>query len=365
MSEQVTPGDTTIYKGIPTVFFRRQWGQSFKYSKPLSTWLDANVKTFDVVHIHAVFNHACLAAASACRRHKVPYVVRPLGTLDPWSMKQKPWRKILFWHIAGKRMLKGAAAVHYTANAEQSAVEDSLGLNHGTVIPLGIKPDPGGRPNGNELLLRKFPELAGHPYVLVLSRLHPKKGLDVFVEAFASLVREKDFNHWRLVLAGEGSDAFVQKLKDKVSIHQAQHVVFFAGWLEGDDKDAFLRHASLLALPSFQENFGLCVLEAMAVGVPVLVSPQVNLAPDIQAAGAGWTVPIERAGLCQALAEALGDPVESLRRGEAGRELAARFGWPRIAALLKNLYESIRRGEPLPGIAEARGDSGKRINLSQ
>src|SRR5258706_1519056 len=126
------------YQGVPTVFFPHQWGESFKYSKPLATWLDANVNKFDVVHIHAAFNHACLAAAAACRKRHVPYVVRPLGTLDPWSMKQKPLRKFLFWQLAGKRMLRGAAAVHYTARAEQVAAGESLGVNHGRGIPLGV-----------------------------------------------------------------------------------------------------------------------------------------------------------------------------------------------------------------------------------
>src|ERR1044072_8419273 len=184
----ITVGDVAIYKGVRTVFFPTQWGDSFKYSKPLALWLDANVKTFDVVHIHAVFNHACIAAARACRGHGVPYVVRPLGTLDPWSMKQKPLRKFLFWQLAGKPMLRNAAAVHYTASAEQAAAEGSLELNHGRVIPLGVDIDLEQHVNGSELISRHLNQLGEHPYVLVLSRLHPKKGLDVFVDAFAGLV---------------------------------------------------------------------------------------------------------------------------------------------------------------------------------
>ncbi len=79
-----------------------------------------------------------MAAARVCRKANVPYIVRPLGTLDPWSMKQKPLRKRLFWSLAGKTMMGGAAAVHYTSQAEKDGTEDLLGVNHGRVIPLGI-----------------------------------------------------------------------------------------------------------------------------------------------------------------------------------------------------------------------------------
>ena len=330
-----------LYKGIPTVFFPVQWGESFKYSKPLAAWLDANVGTFDVVHIHAVFNHACIAAASACRKHRVPYIVRPLGTLDPWSMKQKPVRKVLFWQLAGKRMLREAAGVHYTAQAEKSAAESSLGLRRGQVIPLGVESDLTTRQNGTQLLLSKTPKLVGHPYVLVLSRLHPKKGLDIFVDAFVSLIARKEFQDWRLVLAGEGPQEYVRALKQKVAAHQANDTVLFPGWLEGDEKDAFLRHASLLALPSYHENFGLCVMEALAAGVPVLVSPHVNLAEEIEAAGAGWITPVSISAIEDTLAEALGSEAERAKRGQAGKMLAREFSCERVALRLNEMYSAI------------------------
>ena len=334
-----------LYKGIPTVFFPVQWGESFKYSKPLAGWLETSVGRFDVVHIHAVFNHACIAAASACRKHRVPYVVRPLGTLDPWSMKQKPVRKFLFWQLAGKRMLQGAAGVHYTALAEKSAAESSLGLRRGQVIPLGVESDLTARQNGAQLLQSRTPGLVGHPYVLVLSRLHPKKGLDIFVDAFVSLIARKDFQDWRLVLAGEGPEEYVRALKLKVSAHQADDTVFFPGWLEGDEKDAFLRHAALLALPSYHENFGLCVMEALAAGVPVLVSPHVNLAEEIEAAGAGWITPVSISAIEDTLAEALGSEAERSRRGQAGKTLALEFSCELVASRLNEMYCAIAAGQ--------------------
>jgi glycosyltransferase involved in cell wall biosynthesis len=332
---------TRNYKGVPTLFFPVQYGESFKYSRPLALWLNANVKSFDVVHIHAVFNHACLAAASACRRHGVPYVVRPLGTLDPWSMKQKSLRKILFWNLAGKRMLRQAAAVHYTTRTEQTAAEGSLSLNHGTVIPLGVETDLSARLNGSELISHKLPNLTGCRYVLVLSRLHPKKGLDVLVDAFTSLVGKKAIQGWKLVLAGDGPTDYVQQLKKAVAAKNAEDYVLFPGWLEGEAKDAFLRHADLLALPSYHENFGLCIIEALAFGVPVLVSSQVALASEIEASGAGWVTSVRIDALEESLSEALASKDELTRRGNAGVDLARSFSWPRVSHQLAELYESI------------------------
>src|SRR6185369_11560529 len=86
----------SVYREVPAKFFPSQLGESFKYSRPLATWLAFHINSFDLVHIHSVFNHASVAAAHACRKAKVPYVIRPLGTLEPWSMAQKPLRKYFF-----------------------------------------------------------------------------------------------------------------------------------------------------------------------------------------------------------------------------------------------------------------------------
>src|SRR5206468_3477699 len=113
---RVALGTELEYHGVRTLFFSGQWGERFNYSPTLARWLDMNVKMFDVVHIHAVFSHPCLAAARACRKHHVPYIVRPLGSLDPWSMQQKPLRKRLMWQMAAGRMLSEAASIHYTTS---------------------------------------------------------------------------------------------------------------------------------------------------------------------------------------------------------------------------------------------------------
>lgn len=318
---------------VPAILFPSQFGASFKYSRPLAIWLDTNARQFDVAHIHAVFNHASVAAARACRKARVPYVVRPLGTLDPWSMKQKPLRKRIFWTLEGKTMIGAAKAVHYTSRAEQSGTESLLGVNHGKVIPLGIDRAPH---FANDLR-------QSERYVLVLSRLHPKKGLEVLIDAFGALVQDNRFTGWKLVIAGDGPQDYVSSLKRRAA--HAPDRISFTGWLDGECKETMLSGASLLALPSYQENFGLCVMEALARSVPALVSPHVNLAGEIHEANAGWVAAVEKDALATTLASALGDEAELSRRGRAGKRLSEKYSWERVASDLERLYTEIANGD--------------------
>jgi glycosyltransferase involved in cell wall biosynthesis len=335
-------GRPVLYEGMPTIFFPRQWSEAYKYSHPLSRWVDTHVEDFDAVHIHAVFSHACLTTAKACRRHKVPYVVRPLGTLDPWSMRQKRFRKMLFWHLGVRRMLDDAAAIHYTAMPEQKLAEESLALKHGVVIPLGVQMDSFDKTENTECLSVGDMPLCRNPYVLMLSRLHRKKGVELLLPAFLSLVGRPEFADWKLVLAGDGEPEYVSSLHRLVHSHGGEGSVVFAGWVEGPRKTAMLQRAALLALPSYQENFGLCVVEALACGVPVLISPHVNLASEIEAAGAGWVTPSDTEALERTLAETFGDPQARTRRGAIGRELVSRrFTWDAVSQQLSALYNSI------------------------
>ncbi len=343
----VEAGAAIAYQRVPTIFFKRQLSEVFGYSFSLARWLNDNVKNFDVVHIHAVFSHPCLAAARACRRSEVPYIVRPLGSLDPWSMRQKPHRKKLMWHMSVGRMLSEAAAVHYTTREEQRLAEASLGLTQGVVIPLGIEMGMTEDATSAESFRRNHPSLDSNPYILTLSRLHPKKNMELLLEAFLALVKKSEFETWRLVIAGDGETEYIASLKRLTQVLGGDGKVLFTGWLGGAQKAAALREAALLALTSRQENFGLCVVEALACGVPVVVSDRVNLATEIENAGAGWVTTLEKTNLERVLAEALYDEGERRRRGLAGLDLVERqFSWSKVADELNLLYRSVVRKAP-------------------
>jgi glycosyltransferase involved in cell wall biosynthesis len=333
----VPHGEPTCYGGIETVFFRRRLGEAFKWSSGMSAWLRSHVPAFDLVEVHAVFSHAPLAAGRACRLADVPYVVRPLGTLDPWSLARKPARKRFVMRVGGRELLRGAAAMHYTSAGEMGLAEAALpGLPPGFVVPPGV----------DETFFAAAPSSSvrgpgSHPYVLALARLHPKKGLDLLVQAFHAVADEEAIRDWRLVIAGEGDAAYAARLRALAESGPARERVQFRGWVTGDEKVELVRRAGLFALPSHQENFGISVAEAMAARVPVIVTPGVNLAPEIQAAGAGWVADRTLDSLAGALATAMRDEGQRLEKGEGARALAERFTWAVAGRNLRAAYEEV------------------------
>ena len=326
---------STTYEGVPAIFFRKQWSEAFKFSRSMASWLKRSVTDFDVLEIHGVFSHACISASRACRKKGVPYVIRPLGHLERWALDQKLARKKVFLKLGGMSMLRNAAAIHYTSANERHSSEEALPLNHGAIIPFGINLDE------LTVLGKCEQDRKRRPYVLVLSRLLPTKGIDVLLRAFLAVRKDPRLSDWQLVIAGGGPPKYEALLKDLIAQSDAGDSVRLTGWLLGEDKARALSGASLLALPSHHESFGLCAVEAMAHGVPVLVGPEVALATEIQGAGAGWIAPVETKSISDTLTAALGDHEERQRRGEAGRSLSRKFSCDVVAEHLIQLYESV------------------------
>jgi glycosyltransferase involved in cell wall biosynthesis len=220
-----------------------------------------------------------------------------------------------------------------------------LGISSGIVVPLGI--GQYSAPAEPDDFRTSFPDLARSPYVLLLSRIHHKKNIEALLQAFSSITELAHYKHWRLVIAGDGETEYVQRLK-QVARQCCGDRVVFTGWLDGTRKAAVLQGAALFVLPSYQENFGLSVLEAMANRVPVLVSTHVNLSDEILTAGAGWVVDMERGSLQQVLAQALGNEIERTARGAAAEKLArSHYTWPAVAKALWELYQKVQSKELL------------------
>ena len=338
----VRTGTPFEFQGTETIFFPRQFSVRFGYSHPLASWLKSNVAKFDVVHIHAVFSHPCLAAGWACRRNGVPYIIRPLGSLSPWALTHKRGRKRLMWHAGVKGMLKGAAALHYMTSEEQRLAEMVCQLPRGVVIPHGIEVETFEDSGEKATFAERHPAVGHNPYVIVLSRLHPQKNLESLIRAFLSVTKSVRFKEWRLVIAGDGQADYVSSLKRQAGLGDR---IVFTGWLSEKEKVSALRTASLLALPSLQENFGLCITEGLACGVPAIVSAQVNLASDLEAAGAGWVTGLKPQAIERTLVEAMSDDDERQRRGQCGREFVMRnLGWPKISNELLRLYQDVAVG---------------------
>jgi glycosyltransferase involved in cell wall biosynthesis len=324
------------WQDIPAIFFERDFSESLKYSHSFGAWIGRHVADFDLVHIHGFLSHLCLSAAAAARKAGIPYVIRPLGTLAPWSLEQKGLKKRVLLALGARRALEAASAIHCTSEEERRGVEAAFPSTRCVVIPLGLDSTwLENSPNGND-------KSNDPPTVLAMSRLHPKKNLEALIEAFTLTANEP----WRLVIAGSGDADYTRRLEG-LAQKSGVNRVHLTGWADGARKRALISGASLFALVSWQENFGISVLEALASGVPALISDRVDIAPLVQERGAGWVVEPTVQAIAQGLASAMRDDAERHSRAGAARILAQAFAWPGIADSIVKLYAGLlRNGRP-------------------
>jgi glycosyltransferase involved in cell wall biosynthesis len=285
----------------------------------------------DIVHIHALWEEMHHQAARAARRAGVPYIFRPAGMLDPWSLAQGKWRKRLFLALRLRRHLDRAAAIHFTTDIERDRAA-SLKLSAPAIVePNGLDfaefddlPEPGA-------FRRRHPELLGdgRPMILFLSRLHFKKGLDLLLPAFAKAKTEGA----ALVLAGPESEAGIsERLWAMIRDLGLEGRVLLPGLLLGRERIEAFADADLFVLPSRQENFAIAVAEALAAGTPVVVSDQVNIHPEVVAGGVGSAVPLDADALAAELSRWMGDPVLRREAAAKARPFAReRWDWNAIA----------------------------------
>jgi glycosyltransferase involved in cell wall biosynthesis len=281
----------------------------YTVSAPLRRWVESEAKNFDVIHIHAVFSFPSSSAARAAQRTKVPYIVRPLGALAPYGMQQRPGLKRLSLALIERPMLHAAAAIHCTSHQEAEEIL-ALGVRAPIVIiPIGLPFSDSPAPRDQTWLRQRAPELDGRKVVLFLSRLDPKKGLELLLESFARLTVPKD--SVALVVAGDGPADYVARLKTAARDLGIERSIYWAGHLGESEKSRALHSADLFALPSQAENFGIAAVEALGAGLPVILSDQVGIHDAITRAGAGLVVPRDVSALSPAIDRLLND--QSLR----------------------------------------------------
>jgi glycosyltransferase involved in cell wall biosynthesis len=334
--------------GVYHHYFPIRAPRAWATSPALARALRRAVPGADVVHVHSLFLFPTTAAAHAARRSGVPYLIRPHGTLDPFLRRRHPLRKAVYTALLERRNLAGAAAIHFTSDEERELAAPVTARYASVVVPLGVRvpdesPDPG-------TMARLFPETTGRRVVLFLGRLNFKKGLDLLIPAFAALRRAVPDAH--LLLAGP-DDGYGGRVRAWVDEHRLREHVTLAGFLGGPSKWAVLAAAQAFVLPSYTENFGLSVVEALAAGTPVIVSDRVNVCREIEQAGAGIVVPPSVPALAAALVEMFRDRGAARRLGEAGRRLARRrFTWERAACDMEMVYGTLV-GRRRRGVVEA------------
>jgi len=328
------------HDGYGILYFCKQ-SEFYKVSLPLRRWLKQHVRDYDAVHIHALFSFSSVAAARCARRSGVPYIIRPLGVLNRWGMEnRRKLLKALSFRFVERPVLRHAAAMHYTSNAERLEAGQSGATAPAAVIPLGIEMTGFQNLPGPESFLERFPRAKGRTLALFLSRLDVKKGLDLLLPAFAE--SRKSHPSVMLVIAGDGGQSYVAGLHDRAAQLGLEGDIVWAGFLSGEDKLSAFAAATVFVLPSHSENFGIALVEAMAAGLPCLTTPGVAVSDDIRERDAGLVAAAEAKPLFEAMNRLLDDAALRARLGSNAKRLVQeRFSLEAMGVALKTLYENI------------------------
>lgn len=336
----------TNYEGIP-VWYARTRGGPLLYApsgaRALSEWMP---RVDCVIDSGSLWSHMGFVSWRAARRHRTPSLTYVRGLLDPWAFNFKPWRKRIYWHLIGKRILRDTTAIVALSEAEKRIIR---ALNVGSrieVIPNGAALDADAASFPRSLLESRIPELSGRKYVLFLGRIHAKKGLDLLLRAIAEYRSEAA--NTAFVIAGPVDPAYASAWKQLLHGRSLNGTVIAPGSVQGELKAALLRHAELFVLPSYSEGLPVAVLEALVAGCPVVVTRACNL-PEIEEAHAGLVIDADPRQLLNAIRTLLKDDERRRAMGRNARALALReFDWKVIAERTLRLCRDVVR-RPSPG----------------
>lgn len=266
----------------------------YRYSTKADSWLSENIDRFDAVIVRGIWQYQSFAVRRAAMSNGVPYFVFTHGALDPWFKQHYPLKhlkKWLYWPWAEYRALRDASAVFFTSDEERRLARESFWLYKANevVVDYGICA-PAGNPNSErEAFYSAYPMLRGKHVLLFLSRVHSKKGCDLLIQAFAKVTQQNPALH--LVMAGPDQEGWGERLVDLSKSLGVHSRITWTGMLAGELKWGAFRAAEAFVLPSHSENFGVVVAEALACGLPVLITDKVNIWREIDADGAGLVEP--------------------------------------------------------------------------
>ncbi|BAZ25188.1 group 1 glycosyl transferase [Kalymmatonema gypsitolerans NIES-4073] len=328
--------------GYKIIYFRCAPFRRYKFSVDLLKWLNIHAHTFNLAHIHALFSPVSSVAASICRRQKLAYILRPLGTLDPADLRKKRQLKQLYAAILERSNLAGAAAIHFTS-LQEAKVSERFGVStRDLVIPLGVIPPQSPLFKGGSEVRQQFGIPLDVPLVLFMSRIDPKKGLNLLLPALEALLAEGLNFHFVLAGTNPQDPNYEEKIKLQIKTSPLRSHTTITGFVTGELKSALLQAADLFVLPSYYENFGIAVAEAMAAQIPVVISDQVHICQEVRDSESGWVGATDVSDLTNLLRIALQNPSERQRRGLCAKEYALKnYSWNAIALQTIEAYNQI------------------------
>jgi len=325
-----------------TTFYAASW--------PLLNWLRAHISNYDVVHTHGLFGFAPMAAARVARSQRVPYVMSPHGMLDNWGrVNRRPLLKRCSIQFVEGPLLRRAARVHFTSNLELEQASDARLLLKQVIIPLGLDIAMPGDIGGASRFESELANIDRGAVVLYLSRIAPKKGLDVLLRAFALTAAEH--RSATLLIAGDGPAPLVaefQRLALDLGLSARQ--VRWLGFVQGADKHWLLTRSTLFALPSKSENFGFAAAEAIAAGLPVVLTHGVAMAELAGKATCGIVMSGTVEETHRAMSTLLGNAQMRADMAASGKRFAREFlSLDAFGKRLEELYRQVIEEQPVSG----------------
>ena len=283
----------------------------YGFSAKFRRWLRANHAHYDAVIVNGLWQFHGYATWRALRKSNTPYVVYTHGMLDPWFKKRYPvkhLKKWLYWPWAEHRVLRDAQAVLFTCEEERLLARESFWLYrcNEVVVSLGTSNPMGHAALEIQDFHGQFPGLGDKKLLLFMGRIHPKKGCDLLIEAFARALSQDP--RWHLVIAGPDQVGWRADLQQRALQAGLDERITWTGMLGGALKWGAIRAANAFILPSHQENFGLAVAESLAAGVPVLISNKVNIWREVEQDQAGLVAEDTLEGTCNLLHSYAGLP---------------------------------------------------------
>lgn len=311
---------------------------------------------FDVIQLQSMWDLRYHIVAKTARKHRIPYIITPRGMLEPWCLSQKKWKKKLAMALYQMKDIKRSACVFTTAEMEALHVRD-LGVDVPMVVlPNGIETDSYPCRISKDKVKKQ---------ILFLSRIHIKKGIELLIDAFDRIIKKNaDMDDWTVAIVGNGEEEYIRELKRKVEGLNLRDKVKILVPVFGDAKVKLYQESSIFCLPSYSENFGMVIAEAMSCGVPCITTngtPWQLLNGEVSTMGAnldilgknrktGWCIDLNVDNLEKVLLEAMTMKTEALyEMGQKGNLLVQEnFNYKSVARKVMQLYSWLLDGGQTP-----------------
>lgn len=338
----VQPNVPTQVDGITIYYFPfKELLPGYIVSFPMAKAVREQLPNFDIIETHGLYLFHTWLTRHYCRKFGKPYLVMPHGSLNPFVRNRGVIKKAIYTQLIEKKNLDYAAGIHYTAQEEMNQAHNSLHIHSpGIVIPPGLDLSIYRDLPSRGVFRAIHPELKNKYTILFLGRINSTKGLDLLARAFGQVAALRPNAH--LVIAGPEDPGYGDRVRAWLADAGVLDRVTFTGMLHGQDKLAAFVDADQFVLPSYSENFGIALVEAMACGLPVITTNKVNIWKEISTAQAGEIINCNAAELRDAILKIMDNPDLAKTYASNGQKLVAeKFNWDVIADQLISEYQKI------------------------